>query len=413
MFWQNLRFACRVLLRSPGYTAVVVLVLALGIGANTAVFSIIDAVLLRPLPYPDSERLFVLSDRMSSFDMASVSYPDYLDWRGAQQSYTDLAYESRANVNVSFPASGTTLPERISSAQVSANFLTVLGVKPELGRNFSESEDTPGGPNVVLVGDALWRQHFGGAETVLGQRIVVSGVSREIIGVLPPTVSFPRAAVLYTPLGNLRKDPFFNQRNNRADYYALGRLRPGVTPTQADQDLNRIASELSRRYPDSNANLTVHTLPLLTYAVGDYGRSLYLLMAAVGCVLLIACANVANLQLARAAAREKELAIRAALGAGRWRLMSQVLTESAVLGCAGRHGRVAPRGLGDGRHGGAQPCKRPAVPRCTSGSGRAGLRGGHRAGHEFAGGWLASVEDLGHGHDGKCAARGQRAGSQR
>ena len=136
MFWQNLRFACRVLLKSPGYTCVVVLVLALGIGANTAVFSIIDAVLLRPLPYPDSERLFVLSDRMPSFDTASVSYPDYLDWRGAQNSYTDLAYESRARFNVSFPASSATPPERVSSAQVSANFLTVLASDARAGPRF-------------------------------------------------------------------------------------------------------------------------------------------------------------------------------------------------------------------------------------------------------------------------------------
>ena len=168
MFWQNLRFACRVLLRSPGYTCVVVLVLALGIGASTAVFSLINAVLLRPLPYADSERLFVLSDRMPSFDTASVSYPDYLDWRGAQRSYADLAYECRTRFNVSFLASSATPPERVSAAQVSGNFLTVLGVKPELGRDFSEAEDAPGGPNVVLLGDALWRQHFGGDPTVLG-----------------------------------------------------------------------------------------------------------------------------------------------------------------------------------------------------------------------------------------------------
>jgi putative ABC transport system permease protein len=334
-FWQDLRFAVRVLAKSPGYTCIAVLVLALGIGANTAMFSVIDAVLLRPLPYPQSDRLVVVNEHMSAFEAASVSYPNYLDWRAAQHSCTDLALGRRASYNVSFPGAGSMPPERIPSADVTANFLPVLGMPPELGRNFTTAEDTPGGPKSVMLGDALWRRRFGGDPHALGQRIVVDGVAREIVGVVPAGVQYPRSAEMFLPMGDLRQDPTLTDRGNHVGFVVLGRLRPGISLALASQDLNGIARELTRRYPNTNTGRSVTVRPLLTAMVGDYSQSLLLLLGAVGCVLLIACANVANLQLARSAGRQKELAVRTALGAGRWRLMRQMLTESAVLGVLG------------------------------------------------------------------------------
>jgi putative ABC transport system permease protein len=334
-FWQDLRFALRILVKSPGYTCIAVAVLALGIGANVAVFSVVDAVLLRPLPYPQSDRLVILREHMAAFEDASVSYPDYLDWRAGQRAFTDLALSRRASYNVSFPLANGAPPERIPSADVTGNFLSILGLHVELGRDFAAAEDTPGGPKAVLLGDALWRRRFGADRHVLGQRIVVDGVSREIVGVLPPQVAYPREAELYVPLGDLRQDATLIDRQNHAGFAGVGRLRPGVTLAQANQDIDRIEVELERRYPASNTGHRINVKSMLSATVGSYRESLWLLLGAVTCVLLIACANVANLQLARSAGRQKELAVRAALGAGRWRLMRQMLTESALLGLLG------------------------------------------------------------------------------
>jgi putative ABC transport system permease protein len=334
-FWQDLRFALRILIKSPGYTCIAVSVLALGIGANVAVFSVVDAVLLRPLPYPQPDRLAIIHERLPLFESGSVSYPNYLDWRAGQRAFTDLALTRRNSYNVSYPSANGAPPERVPSADVTANYLTILGLHPAAGRDFSVAEDTPGGPKAVMLGDALWRRRFGADRHVVGQRIMVDGVSREIIGVAPPEVQYPRAAELFVPLGDLRQDPNLIDRRNHAGFACLGRLKPGVSLPQAQQDLNSIAAELERRYPDSNTGRRLNVKSMLNATVGDYRQSLYLLLGAVGCVLLIACANAANLQLARSAAREKELAVRAALGAGRWRLMRQMLTESAVLGILG------------------------------------------------------------------------------
>ena len=331
---QDVRYAFRMIAKSPAFALLAVLAFALGIGANTAIFSVVNAVLLRPLPYPHPERLIRLGERTPTFPFGSVSYPNYLDWRAAQRSFTDLALYRRDSYNLS-SEKGATAPERVGGARVSANFLKVLGVAPQLGRDFTDADDVPHSLKVVLITDGTWRRRFGASTDVLGKHVLVDGISREIIGVLPPSVRVPRLAEIYIPLDDLRIAENVLQRDNHPGFAVLGRLKPGVTLEMAQEDLKTIARELEKKYPESNTGRTITAQLLLESAVGDYRQSLYLLLGAVVCVLLIACANVANLQLARILARGRELAIRAALGASGWRLTRQILTESAVLALLG------------------------------------------------------------------------------
>ncbi|MBE7157390.1 MAG: ABC transporter permease [Rhodospirillales bacterium] len=329
---QNTRYALRLLCKSPGYTLAVVLVLGVGIGANTALFSIIDSVLLRPPPYPQPDKLMMLLERDHDQVPGTASLPNYLDWRTNQRSFTDLALVRSERFNLSAPGQ---IPERAPGATITANYLDILGVQPVLGRNLTEAEDTPGGPAVVMVSDSLWRERFGARPEVIGAQIILDGVSREIVGVLPPTVDFPRHASVFVPLGNLRSDPAYLNREEHNGFKTLGRLKPGVSLVQAKEDLNNIAADLERRYPADDTGRGVEICPLLEYTVGACRHNLYMLLAAAGCIMLIACTNVANLQLASAATRRKELAVRAAMGASRKRLVWQMLTESAVLGLLG------------------------------------------------------------------------------
>ncbi|HMJ06508.1 MAG TPA: ABC transporter permease [Chthoniobacterales bacterium] len=330
----ELRYAIRQLLKNPGFTLIAVFALALGIGANTAIFSVVNAVLLRPLPYPQPDQLVLVRESTNTFPSGSVSYPNYLDWRAGQRSFTDLNLNRRESYNFSF-IGGNSAPERVGGARVTFNFLAVMGLKPLLGRDLAESDDVPGAAPVALISERLWNSKFGSSPKVLGQKIMLDGRMREVIGVVPDALRFPRRAEVWVPMADTRKEQGVLARGNHPGFSALGRLKPGVSLMQAKADLNTIAAELERRYPDSNATRRVQMELLLESAVGDYRQSLNLLLGAVACVLLIACANVANLQLARAIARSKELAVRAALGASRWQLMRQMLTESVLLAVVG------------------------------------------------------------------------------
>jgi putative ABC transport system permease protein len=332
--FPELRYALRMLGKQPGFAFIAIFTLALGIGANTAIFSVVNALLLRPLPYPEPDRLVRIRDRTAVFDSGSVSYPNYLDWRAGQRTFTDLALYRRGEWNLSNPASGTEA-ERVVAGRISYNFFSVLGVPPELGRDLREADDVPNAPRVVLISDALWKRRFGGAPNIIGQQITLDSVPHEIIGIMPAHVQIPRGSQVFVPLGNLRAEENILSRGNHPGFSVLGRLKPGVTLEQATANLNNIAAELERQYPDENTGRRVEALVLLESAVKEYKQGVTLLLAAVICVLLIACANVANLQLARALSRDRELAVRAALGASRAHLASQVIVESGVLALFG------------------------------------------------------------------------------
>jgi predicted permease len=338
-FLQDVRYGARMLAKSPGFALIAILTLALGIGANTAIFSVVNGVLLSALPFPHPEQIVSMFTEMPNFKNGSISYPNFEDWRKMNRSFSTIA----AYRSTGFNLSGNGEPERVHGEMISAGFFEILGVNPMLGRTFSEDEDRIGANPTVMITEGLWKRKYGSDPNIIGQRMILNGTGRSIIGVVPSSFhlhiqNFQRggpANEVYVPVGEWNEPAFHNNRAAGWGLDGIGRLKPDVTFEQAQGDMARVSRDLSAAYPDVNGNKKAYLLSFKDEIVGDMRPVLLVVLGAVGFVLLISCVNVANLLLARSTSRTREFAVRIALGAGELRIIRQLLTESVLLALAG------------------------------------------------------------------------------
>ncbi|HZH90557.1 MAG TPA: ABC transporter permease [Pyrinomonadaceae bacterium] len=339
-FWQDVRYGFRTLTKSPVFTLVALTALALGIGANTAIFSVVNAVLLRDLPYRDANQVMIVWEQNRARDGRNnvASLANFLDWQQQANSFQEMA----AFHDAAFNLTGEGNPEEIPSQVTSGNLLTMLGTEPALGRVYTKDEAEPGRNDVVVIGHGLWQRRFGGAADIVGKKISLNGESVTVLGVMPPGFKWfmkegsrtGKAAELWTP-SNFAATLNGPTKGRGRFITVAGRLKPGVTPEQAQAEMTTIAGRLEQQHAQFNKNMGVRVVPVREQLAGEIKTALYVLLGAVAFVLLIACANVANLMLARAASRQSEFSIRTALGAGRWRMVRQLLTESVLLSVLG------------------------------------------------------------------------------
>jgi predicted permease len=330
---QDLRYGVRILRRNPGFTIVAVITLALGIGANTAIFSVVNGVLLNPLPFAHPEQLITVHESKANFQYGSVSYLNFRDWQKSNRVFSALA----ARRSYAFSLTGTGDAEQLNGLFTTADLFPLLGINPILGRNVSAAEDDFGSPPVVMISRSFWERKFGAATDILGKSITLDARNYTIIGVMPNRLDLGRTSRAYDVFVPLAQwsNPLLRQRSAGLGIHLIGRLRDGITFKQAQDDMDRVAANLAAAYPDVNKGIGASLIPFRQQVVGQVRPFLLVLMISVGFVLLIACVNVANLLLARSIARKREFAIRFSLGAPAWRIIRQLLTESILLSGAG------------------------------------------------------------------------------